>query len=154
MELIFTSRNEKNTCVCLKTILLEYYSWKTQRQSEEIRRLDSSQGIGVIATSTDVIELLIVYYCSQEPKTARWRKLLSIPIGVHELRWQRIFRIRPFLMGVETRNIFWGDYQLFDTNIMCFDASNFSNLSVSIGSWRNILKWRCLHSYNISKKPW
>ena len=31
-------------------------------------------------------------------------------------------------MGVETRNIFWGDYQLFDTNILCFDASNFSNL--------------------------
>ena len=37
-------------------------------------------------------------------------------------------------MGVETRNIFWGDYQLFDTNILCFDASNFSNLMVSIGS--------------------
>ena len=42
--------------------------------------------------------------------------------------------LRPFLVGVETRNIFWGDYQLFDTNILCFDASNFSNLMVSIGS--------------------
>ena len=36
-------------------------------------------------------------------------------------------------------NIFWGDYQLFDTNILCFDASTFSNLMVRIGSWRNIL---------------
>ena len=42
--------------------------------------------------------------------------------------------LRPFLVGVETWNIFWGDYQLFDTNILCFDASNFSNLMVSIGS--------------------
>ena len=25
-------------------------------------------------------------------------------------------------MGVETRNILWGDYQLFDTNILCFDS--------------------------------
>ena len=25
-------------------------------------------------------------------------------------------------MDVETRNIFWGNYQLFDTNILCFDA--------------------------------
>ena len=28
-------------------------------------------------------------------------------------------------MGVETQNIFWGDYQLFDTNILCFDAIQF-----------------------------
>ena len=42
--------------------------------------------------------------------------------------------VRPFLIGVETQNIFWGDYQLFDTNILCFDATNFSNLMVSVGS--------------------
>ena len=40
--------------------------------------------------------------------------------------------VRPFLMGVETQNIFWAYYQLFDTNIPCFEASNFSNLMVTL----------------------
>ena len=49
---------------------------------------------------------------------------------------EKIFRVsgtirnglRPFLMGVKTRNIWGGDYQLLDTNIRCFDTSNFSNI--------------------------
>ena len=35
--------------------------------------------------------------------------------------------------------IFLGGLSAFCTNILCFDASNFSNLMVRIGSWRNIL---------------
>ena len=54
--------------------------------------------------------------------------------NVHQVHGSGSRDVKPFLMGVETRNIFWGDYQLFDTNILCFDASNFSNLMVSIGS--------------------
>ena len=41
-------------------------------------------------------------------------------------------------MGVERRNIFWGDYQLFDTNITCFDARKVTDTEYVESEYENI----------------
>ena len=83
--------------------------------------------------STTLLRPLFTYFLFRHSWDRKWGYRCKICTVHHSVC------VRPFLMGVERRNIFWGDYQLFDTNILCFDASNFSNLMVRIGSWRNIL---------------
>ena len=56
-------------------------------------------------------------------------KRFAFNVRVSFARWEWLLFDSLFI-----KYIFWGDYQLFDTNILCFDASNFSNLMVRIGS--------------------
>ena len=60
-------------------------------------------------------------------------------------------------MVVETRNIFWGDYQLFDTNILSIDAGPrpcFLRVFLAYPPFSGVsaVFWRILASAVISKK--
>ena len=69
-------------------------------------------------------------------KASFFKKISETPYGCRNTEY--------FLGGLSA---FWHKYSVFRRNQFLEPYGN-------IGSWRNILIWRCLHSYNISKKPW